>query len=248
MTYVLTAPEMQAADAAAMARVGEDALMQRAGSAVADAVREYFPEGARVTALAGPGNNGGDAFAALAELESRYERTVYAAASRSASPARARAERRARDAGVRVEAFPEDDAAVSAALGEGGAAVDALFGTGARLPLPEAYRAAARGLDGRSRFVLAVDVASGIDASDRRGRTGLRLCDRHGRARGGEGRIAARRRSRAQRHRAARGYRNRRFRARPPATGRLPRSTTASCARCCRFARPTPTSAARGPH
>ena len=166
MTYVLTAPEMQAADAAATARVGEDALMQRAGAAVAGAIREFFPDGARVIALAGPGNNGGDAFAALAQLEPRYDRTVYAAASRTPSPARAQAERRAREAGVRVEPFPENDAAVRGALGEGGVAVDALFGTGARLPLPEAFRAAARGLDGRSRFVLAVDVASGIDASN----------------------------------------------------------------------------------
>ena len=59
MTYVLTAPEMQAADAAAMARVGEDALMQRAGAAVAGAIREFFPAGARVTSASKPARSSG---------------------------------------------------------------------------------------------------------------------------------------------------------------------------------------------
>ncbi len=91
---------------------------------------------------------------------------IYAALAKSPSAARSQSERRAREAGVRIEAFPEDDAAVRTALGDGGVAVDALFGTGSRLPLPKPFRAAARGLDGRTRFVLSVDIASGIDASD----------------------------------------------------------------------------------
>jgi NAD(P)H-hydrate epimerase len=39
-----------------------------------------------------------------------------------------------------------------------------MFGTGARLPLPEAYRHLSRALDGRECAVLAIDIPSGIDA------------------------------------------------------------------------------------
>ncbi|MBR5242506.1 MAG: hypothetical protein IKV20_05145, partial [Clostridia bacterium] len=47
-------------------------LMQRAGSAVARAVRELTPMGASVLILAGKGNNGGDGYAAACELLGEY--------------------------------------------------------------------------------------------------------------------------------------------------------------------------------
>ena len=43
-------------------------------------------------------------------------------------------------------------------------ASNGMFGTGARLPLPDAYRHLARVLDARERTVLAIDIPSGIDA------------------------------------------------------------------------------------
>jgi len=163
--YVLAPEQMRAADAAACAASGEDALMQTAGERIAGRLRAMAAPPGRIAALAGPGNNGGDAFAALALLAPEYECAVYADPVAHPSPARAAAERRARDAGVAVHPFPNTAEEVEAALRGAAVAVDALFGTGARLPLPPEFRAAARALDARLRLVLAVDLPSGVDAS-----------------------------------------------------------------------------------
>ena len=140
MIEVLTPQEMRDADAQAVAAAGVDALMRNAGEAIAAYVREHVPRGSRVVAFAGPGNNGGDARAACAQL-SDYDCVVYGA-----------------------DAMPQDDAAARAACAGAALAIDALFGTGARLPLPEKYAPAIRALDARERRVLAVDIPSGIDA------------------------------------------------------------------------------------
>ena len=154
---------MRAADAAAIAAAGEDALMRNAGARVADRVRAIAPSGGRIVAFAGPGNNGGDAFAALAELASDYECAIYTAESSRPSAARAAAEELARAAGVNLRALPSTQHQAHAAL-DGAIGIDALFGTGARLPLPNAYREAARALDAREHPIVAVDIPSGVDA------------------------------------------------------------------------------------
>ncbi|HKE36816.1 MAG TPA: NAD(P)H-hydrate dehydratase [Candidatus Baltobacteraceae bacterium] len=163
MIYVLEPQAMRAADAAGIADVGEDALMRNAGTWIADHLRAMAPSGGRIVAFAGPGNNGGDAFAALAELSPEFDCTVYAVAGGTPSAARAAAETRARNAGVATRALPATEREARGAL-EDAIAVDGLFGTGARLPLPDAYAAAARALDARHHPVLAIDIPSGVDA------------------------------------------------------------------------------------
>lgn len=164
MIYVLTPAEMRDADAAACASSSDRALMQSAGERLAAYVRSVLPNGGRIVAFAGPGNNGGDAFAAMASLDASYQRIVYAADAKTPSDARANAVERARTSGVRVAALPETDDAAAAALSGADLALDGLFGTGARLPLAEPFRAAARALDGRRLHVVAIDIPSGIDA------------------------------------------------------------------------------------
>lgn len=154
---------MRAADAAAIAQVGEDALMQNAGARIAEHVSELAEPGASVVAFAGPGNNGGDAFAALALLAREYRCTIAAESGGTRSTARAAAEQRAAAAGVRIVPLPQDEPHARAMLRDS-VGVDGLFGTGARLPLPEAYRPLARALDRRELPVVAIDIPSGIDA------------------------------------------------------------------------------------
>jgi ADP-dependent NAD(P)H-hydrate dehydratase / NAD(P)H-hydrate epimerase len=163
MIYVLTPEQMRAADAAAMAQVGEDALMRGAGLQVAQRLRALVPMGGRVVAFAGPGNNGGDAFAALAELADEYQCILYAEPAPRPSHARVQAEERARNAGVSVRPLPKTESEARIAL-EGAVGVDGLFGTGSRLPLPETYRFIARALDARRHQIVAIDIPSGIDA------------------------------------------------------------------------------------
>ncbi len=163
MIYVLTPEQMRAVDAAAVERVGTNKLMRNAGRRIAKRLRAMAKPGSRIVAFAGPGNNGGDAFAALAELSPEYDCTVAADPAAQGSEARDAARARAKKAGVSIVALPADEDAACALL-ENAVGVDGMFGTGARLPLPEAYRHLACALDGRERAVLAIDIPSGIDA------------------------------------------------------------------------------------
>ncbi len=163
MIYVVTPDEMRAADAEASAASSATALMHTAGIRIAEFVRAHYPSG-KIVAFAGPGNNGGDTFAALAELEPRYERIVYAADVTSESEARKDARSRAAAAGVRTEPLPLKDADALEAVHDAALAVDGLLGTGARLPVAPEYRACVRALDSRHVPVLAIDIPTGMDA------------------------------------------------------------------------------------
>jgi NAD(P)H-hydrate epimerase len=161
--FVLTPEQMRAADAEAIARTGAIELMSNAGAAIAERLRGIAPPGARIVAVAGPGNNGGDAFCALAELAGEYECAVAEDPLAVGSEARIAARARAAEANVRIVALPAGEREARALL-QNAIGVDGMFGTGGRLPLPEAYRHLARVLDARERTVLAIDIPSGIDA------------------------------------------------------------------------------------
>ncbi len=162
MSFVLTPAQMREADAAACERSGDDALMRAAGKRIAAFIISMHRTG-RIIAFAGPGNNGGDAFAALAALPKRYERIVYSEPASHPSNARSKAERRARRAGVRMEPLPHGD--VEALLAPGDLLLDGIYGTGSRLPIDPAYRDVIRALDARAHDVLAIDIPTGIDAA-----------------------------------------------------------------------------------
>jgi len=140
MIQVLTPAEMRDADAQAVAAVGVDALMHNAGAAIAAYVREHVAPGSRLVAFAGPGNNGGDARAAFAQLP-EYDCVLHG-----------------------PDTMPSDDDAARAALEGAALAIDGLFGTGARFPIAPKYLPAVRALDARSTRVLAIDIPSGVDA------------------------------------------------------------------------------------
>lgn len=93
MIPILDAAEMRSVDAAAQAEVGVDALVQRAGRAVARAVRRQMggAYGRRVVVVAGPGHNGDDGRVAASWLQSWGARvSVVAAAGRGGLPPRLR--------------------------------------------------------------------------------------------------------------------------------------------------------------
>ncbi|HEV8019699.1 MAG TPA: NAD(P)H-hydrate dehydratase [Candidatus Lustribacter sp.] len=152
----VTAAQMRAIDAAAVAREGEVELMRRAGAAIARVARRYRQDGP-VIALAGSGNNGGDAFAALARLEGR--RIAYYDPAASWGAARMFAFQRARASGVELRRYPvgADD------LREAGLLLDGLLGVNARLPLDAATAERVRAMNDAGVPILALDVATGCD-------------------------------------------------------------------------------------
>ncbi len=155
---VVTAAQMRAIDAAAVEREGEIVLMRRAGAAIARLIPRYA-RGGPIVGVAGNGNNGGDAFAALADLGARYTRIVYHDPSFDGRPARVDARERARAAGVELRPL-------SAALDDlrtAGLVLDGLLGVNARLPLDARTAGLVAAINASGAPILALDVATGCD-------------------------------------------------------------------------------------
>ena len=161
----LTADQMRAADAAAVARVGDVVLMRAAGVALAEAIDRVAPRARALVAFAGPGNNGGDAYAAFAEMNAECERIVYAMPSPQKSAGRRDAEDRAARSGVHTRPFPATSAAARDALANADVALDALLGTGARPDIDGTLLVAVEALLACDAHVLAVDIPTGVDAT-----------------------------------------------------------------------------------
>ncbi|MCA1736770.1 MAG: NAD(P)H-hydrate dehydratase [Actinobacteria bacterium] len=130
-------------------------LMERAGAAVAlEAVRMGAGYGSRVIALAGVGNNGGDAYVAARYLR---DRGVFVAVHslgepRTSEATAARDQAAARGVGIESLGSP-----VMADL-----VIDGFFGGGFQPGLPEAVTEWMRS----GQRVLAIDIPSGVDPRD----------------------------------------------------------------------------------
>lgn len=149
---VLTAAEMRAAELAC--GVPLDILMERAGAALADAVWR-FGNGAPTLVLCGPGNNGGDGYVAAQILRARGLSVRIAASGGSGTDL-------AKDAAAAWDGPVESLADAKAAP----VLVDALFGTGLTRALSSAIAAPLNRLAGAARFVIAVDLPSGVGSDD----------------------------------------------------------------------------------
>jgi hydroxyethylthiazole kinase-like uncharacterized protein yjeF len=150
---------VRSAERALMARVPEGALMQRAAAGLAAACAELLGKvyGARVTVLAGSGDNGGDALYAGARLARRGAGvTALLLSPGRAHPGGLAALRAA--GGTVLDAEAE---AATYAVARADLVLDGIVGIGGRgglRPRAAELAAAARGL------VVAVDLPSGVDA------------------------------------------------------------------------------------
>jgi hydroxyethylthiazole kinase-like uncharacterized protein yjeF len=152
---ILTAAKMREAEARAIAAgTAETELMERAGRALAEAVRLYI--GPRPTlVLCGPGNNGGDGYVAARYLkEAGYAVSVAMLADPSQEAAKW-----ARD-GWRgpTEAFEDCQSAPII--------IDCLFGTGLSRGLETSVAERLKLLVDQALIAVACDVPSGIAADD----------------------------------------------------------------------------------
>ncbi|MDB5960871.1 MAG: bifunctional ADP-dependent NAD(P)H-hydrate dehydratase/NAD(P)H-hydrate epimerase [Massilia sp.] len=164
MKYLYTVAQIRAIERAACATLPQGALMQRAGQAAANvalALIAGLPKNRRsVLLLAGPGNNGGDALEAAANLAHTNAGVdvaiLHVPGASAVTPETADALARARASQARfVDALPER---------EPGLVVDGLFGIGLTRPFDAATRALVEQLNARHWQVLALDVPSGLDA------------------------------------------------------------------------------------
>jgi hydroxyethylthiazole kinase-like uncharacterized protein yjeF len=152
---ILTAAEMRAAEQRAVAAgTPVETLMERAGTAAADAIWR-FAGPVPTLILCGPGNNGGDGYVIARRLAERGVDVRVAAMGEPTTPA-ARAAR----AQWSGEVIPLDQAPPAPLL------VDALFGTGLKRGLDEAAQQLLARLAGEARLKVAVDLPSGIASDD----------------------------------------------------------------------------------
>lgn len=165
MRHLLTEDQSRAAEAAAVASgamLGD--LMDRAGTAVADEVALLAPDG-RVVVMAGPGNNGGDGWAAAVRLHAAGRDVLVLTSAEPdsmSSPARETV-RDAIQAGVpwlHVDTGPE----AAQALSEADVIVDALLGIGLHGVPRNPYAGFITAICDADAPVVAVDVPSGVDS------------------------------------------------------------------------------------
>ncbi|MFP5480883.1 MAG: NAD(P)H-hydrate epimerase, partial [Alphaproteobacteria bacterium] len=175
MTELLTAAQMRAIEAAAIAsgEVTGLKLMERAGRGVVEAIFEEWPElrstSHRAVVLCGPGNNGGDGFVVarlLKEWGWEVEVFLYGNPDKLPQDARVNYERWVGTGEVASLSLDRVSVGFSADL-----CVDALFGTGLARPVASDLVASVLALsDARlgGALVVAVDICSGLCADSGR--------------------------------------------------------------------------------
>ena len=135
-------------------------LMERAGRATAELVRSLAPDNARrILVLAGPGNNGGDAFVAARYLKQWWfdVRVVFTGnAAKLQDDARAAHDAWHNAGGTMSDSIP--------AAFDWHLAIDGLFGIGLQRDLDERHTALVHELNQSDLPVVAIDVPSGLDA------------------------------------------------------------------------------------
>jgi hydroxyethylthiazole kinase-like uncharacterized protein yjeF len=161
---VFLAEEIREIERELLSQADAPPLMSRAGLAVAELAREMLGEsGKRVLVLAGPGNNGGDAFVAARQLKQWwYDVVVVFTGSEAKLPGGARTalgDWRAAG-GVLHESVPT----------KGGwhLIVDGLFGIGLERPLEGNYADLVSWGNGAGIPILAIDIPSGLHADSGR--------------------------------------------------------------------------------
>jgi hydroxyethylthiazole kinase-like uncharacterized protein yjeF len=140
-------------------------LMERAGLAVFEAVKDLMPAGGRITVFCGKGNNGGDGFvvARLAKDHKFHVDLLVAAEESELSPEADEQMRIARVQGI-DPIFSNDPrwSRKAECVGCRELIVDALLGTGARCNVKGPVKEAIQAINRSGVPVVSVDVPSGI--------------------------------------------------------------------------------------
>ena len=128
--------------------------MDRAGRATAEAARRLAADtGARILVVAGPGNNGGDAWVAAAQLLATFHKVAVLDATGTPPKAPRRARPRPRSVAARVTCVREWPADPAPAL-----IVDGLLGIGLARDVDAPFGALIERMNGARVPVLAIDV------------------------------------------------------------------------------------------
>lgn len=134
-------------------------LMERAGLAAAEVARTVAPESGRpILIVAGPGNNGGDAFVIARHLKQWWFKVCLVFHGDAA--------KLSRDASAALAAWREAGGTVASNIpdGEWGLVVDGLFGIGLQREIAGPYADLVTKMNAISAPKLAVDIPSGLES------------------------------------------------------------------------------------
>ncbi len=164
--WLYSAAEIRRLEAAVMARgTSGERLMERAGAAAADLLRQTWPAAKVVAVVCGGGNNGGDGWVVARLLHAAgLQCSVYS----TVEPDRLRGE--ARQAYLKWSSVGKTASVViprsgiaSAELAKADVIVDAVLGLGVQRPLRDEVRAVVEMINNSGRPVLSLDLPSGLD-------------------------------------------------------------------------------------
>lgn len=172
---IVSAAEMREIDRLSTERfsVPSLTLMENAGTAVADFVREEYPAAHRIGVICGKGNNGGDGFVAARKLR-EAGREVHVLLLADPTELRGDAATMLQRMGQSPLVAKSHDEFKSAnnRLRELDLLVDAILGTGFRPPVSGLYAEAIAALNASEMPAVAVDIPSGADADAMGSQTG----------------------------------------------------------------------------
>jgi hydroxyethylthiazole kinase-like uncharacterized protein yjeF len=155
---VLTVAELREVEAKLSG--AQPSLMERAGRATADAARRLATDtGARILVVAGPGNNGGDAWVAAAELQATFHKVAVLDVAGTEPKAPQARSARAAFIAAKGEVVREWPAGAAPAL-----IVDGLLGIGLTRAVAPPLGALIERMNAAGVPILAIDVPSGLDS------------------------------------------------------------------------------------
>ena len=173
---IVSAAEMREIDRATSERfaVPSLTLMENAGSAVTDFIRQVYPLAKRVSVICGKGNNGGDGFVVARQLAGagRVVRVLLLCVPEELRGDPAIMFQKLDILPLVVREVDALDSADVAPIFSADLIVDAIFGTGFRPPMTPLYAGAIAKINNSGRLVIAVDIPSGTDADALRSPTG----------------------------------------------------------------------------
>lgn len=142
-------------------------LILRSGRAVAECLRSHVKSGAKVTILAGSGNNGGDGYALASLIRDEYDLTVFDVFGKMQEGYAGRVflEKYAADGG-RIEKLNISPETLGF-IRDSDCIVDAVFGTGFEGAMPEGLSELIACVNSSTRaYKIAIDVPLGVNADD----------------------------------------------------------------------------------
>jgi len=144
--------------------IGAAQLMENAGSAVANFIKENFKKG-NILFFCGTGNNGGDGFVAARMLSRDYnvEIIIVGKEEIKQGPALSNFHAVSKSPFVKIHYYIDlDKEEVDSIIKKSDLIVDAIFGTGFRGELKGMYKEAVLAINNSGKKVVAIDVPSGF--------------------------------------------------------------------------------------